>query len=109
MMRPRLVRRARDFAVAGEGAARAEITELLRQAGLMKRPSLLRRALPPMGVVAALSMIGGVALWLLIPEVRADREEARAHDGVAGPLPDLKFDRQGAQPRDQDGAPHAAS
>jgi hypothetical protein len=55
-----------------------DLTRLLAYAGLKKGPSLLRRLLPPVGVLAALVAAGGSALFLIAPRLRARDEDAPA-------------------------------
>jgi hypothetical protein len=55
----------------GREISEIDLTRLLTYAGLKRRPSLLRRILPPVGVLAAVVAAGGSALFLLAPKLRA--------------------------------------
>jgi hypothetical protein len=60
----------------GREASGVDLSRLLTYTGLKKRPSLLARALPSIGVLAALVAAGGSAIFMFVPKPRAaSREE----------------------------------
>jgi hypothetical protein len=58
-----------------------DLERLLAYTGLKRRPSLVSRLLPPVGIVAAVIAAGGAALWVLAPKLRAAGDGAFAPEG----------------------------
>jgi hypothetical protein len=59
----------------GKEAMEVNLSRLLTSTGLKERPSLLARALPSIGVLAALAAAGGSAILLFVPKPRAALHE----------------------------------
>jgi hypothetical protein len=70
----------------GREITELDLTRLLTFVGLKRRPSLLRRLVAPVGVLAALVAAGGSALFLIAPKLRAANDEN-------APAPENKFAR----------------
>jgi hypothetical protein len=59
-----------------------ELTRLLTQMGLRKPPSLLKRLLPPAGILAALVAAAGSAFFLFAPKLREAVDDEMSKDGI---------------------------
>jgi hypothetical protein len=69
----------------GREISEIDLTRLLQYAGLKKRPSLFRRLLPSVGVLAALAAAGGSALFLIAPKLRASDEDEGRESKMGSP------------------------
>jgi hypothetical protein len=96
--------------------AEIDLSRFLEYAGLRSRPSLLRRLLPPIGVVAALVAAGGSALFLLVPRLRAaeggapvdENDSPIPNSGTLGDSRSIPNSIAGAVDAVREGVSHAA-